>query len=166
MDLYGSFTELPFCAAGRVFRSSMPFNDRDRQGKLFKRFITESVDVVVVLVDDEEILECTGRNLRGDYQAQGMSVIYLPVPDFDVPSLDALDEAVLAAQQDIRSGKNLAVHCYAGLGRTGLFLACLAQRELLMGAAESITWVRSFVPGALESPAQVRLAYDYGELRC
>jgi protein-tyrosine phosphatase len=166
VDPFSPFTELPFASPGRVFRSRMPFDTRDPQGELLKRFIAESVDVVVVLVDDAEALECTGRDLRGDYQAQGMSVIHLPIPDFETPSLDTLDEAVMAALQDIRSGKNLAVHCHAGLGRTGLFLACLAQRDMQMGAGKSIDWVRSFVPGALESPKQVLFALDYGELRC
>ena len=43
----------------------------------------------------------------------------------------------------------LVVHCHAGMGRTGLFLACLAQRALHMSPVEAIDWVRSYVPGAL-----------------
>jgi protein-tyrosine phosphatase len=166
VDPYSPFTELPFASPGRVFRSRMPFDARDPQGELFKRFIAESVDVVVVLVSDAELRECTGRDLRRDYQAHGMTDIYLPIPDFETPTLDTLDEAVMAALQAIRSGKNLVVHCHAGLGRTGLFLACLAQRDMQMGAKEAINWLRGFVPGALESPEQVRLALDYGELKC
>jgi protein-tyrosine phosphatase len=144
----------------------MPFDSRDPQGELLERFIAESVQVVVVLTDDGEVLECTGRNLRADYRAHGMSVIYLPIADYDAPDLDALDEAVLCALAEIRGGKNLAVHCHAGMGRTGLFLACLAQRALQMEAEEAIHWVRGYVPGALETPEQVHLALDYGELRC
>jgi protein-tyrosine phosphatase len=166
VDQVGPFTEIPFETPGRVFRSRMPFDGRDPQGELFKRFIAESIGAVVILADDREVLECTGRNLRADYKAQGMSVTYLPISDYAVPALDDLDDAVLAALEDMCLGKNLVVHCHAGLGRTGLFLACLAQRTLQMDAQEAIGWVRGYVPGALETPEQVRLALEYGERRC
>jgi protein-tyrosine phosphatase len=166
VDQASPITELPFACPGRVFRSRMPFDERDPHGCLLERYLGESIRVVVVLADDGEILACTGRDLRLTYTLQGMSVIYLPIPDFAVPSLDSLDRAVLTALEEIRSGVNLAVHCHAGMGRTGLFLACLAQRALPMSAKQAIDWVRSYVPGALETPEQVHLAIDYGELLC
>lgn len=166
MDQYSPFTELPFAFPGRVFRSRMPYDARDPHGDLFNRYLAESIGVVVVLAEDKEILECTGRDLRAAYMAQGMSVLYLPIPDYATPLLDSLDRAVFTALEDIRAGKNLVVHCHAGMGRTGLFLACLAQRALQMSAEEAIHWVRSYVPGALETPEQARLAMDFGELLC
>jgi len=144
----------------------MPFDARDPHGELFNRYLAESIDIVVVLAEDGEVLECTGRNLRAVYATQGMSVIYLPISEYAAPELDALDRAVLTALDDIRAGKNLVVHCHAGMGRTGLFLACLAQRALQLNPAQAISWVRSYVPGALETPEQVRLAIDYGERLC
>jgi protein-tyrosine phosphatase len=166
VDLLNPFTELPYILPGRVFRSRMPFDARDPSGDLLNRFIAESIGVVVVLADDREILMCTGRDLRLAYQAHGMSVIYLPIADYAAPVLDALDRAVLSAMLYIESGKNLVVHCHAGVGRTGLFLACLAQRTLQLSPEESIDWVRRYIHGALETPEQIRLAMEYGELIC
>jgi protein-tyrosine phosphatase len=161
-----SFTELPFGYQGRVFRSRMPFNGRDPHDSLFNRYLAESIEVIVVLADDDEIKACTGRDLRAEYQRYGMSVIYLPISDFSTPSQDALDRAIFCTMDEMRAGKNLVVHCQAGMGRTGLFLACLAQRALQLSAEAAIAWVRSYIPGAIETPVQLRFVLKYGDCLC
>jgi len=166
VDQYSPFTEMPFGYPGRVFRSRMPFDERDPHGDLFGCYLAESIQVVVVLADDEEILMCTGRDLRAEYNRQGLSVIHLPIPDFSTPPMDTLDRAVLCSLDEIRSGKNLVAHCHAGMGRTGLFLACLAIRGLQLSAGEAIHWVRKAVPGAIETPDQIRFVRDYGDHLC
>jgi protein-tyrosine phosphatase len=150
-----SLIELPFGLPGHVFRSPMPFRAGDSQGEVFRQFLEQQISVVVVLVEDAECLARSGRNLRKFYESSGMEVIHLPIPDFDVPTQEALSAAVTAAQARASAGKNLAVHCYAGYGRTGMFLACMARRVLGMSAYEAIDWVRSYVPTAIEVPEQV-----------
>jgi protein-tyrosine phosphatase len=150
-----SLIELPFGLPGHVFRSPMPFRAGDSQGEVFRQFLEQQISVVVVLVEDAECLARSGRNLRKFYESSGMEVIHLPIPDFDVPTQEALSTAVTAAQASVSAGKNLAVHCYAGYGRTGMFLACMARRVLGMSAYEAIDWVRSYVPTAIEVPEQV-----------
>jgi protein-tyrosine phosphatase len=147
--------ELPFGLPGRVFRSPMPFRAGDTQGEVFRQYMEQQVSVVVVLVDDAECLARSSRPLRQFYESNGLEVIHLPIPDFDVPTQEALAAAVEAAQACASAGKNVAVHCYAGYGRTGMFLACMARRVLGMSAYEAIEWVRSFVPTAIEVPEQV-----------
>ncbi len=55
----------------------------------------------------------------------------------------------------------LAMHCHAGIGRTGIFLACMAQDLLGMDAEESIRWVRGYIPGAVETPYQLQFVREY-----
>ena len=43
------------------------------------------------------------------------------------------------------------------LGRTGLFTAYLAKRYLGLSGAETLQWVRRYVPRAIETPEQQRL---------
>ncbi len=93
-------------------------------------------------------------------------MIYLPISDFSTPPLDALDRAILSSLDEIRSGKNLVAHCRAGMGRTGLFIACLAMRGLQLSAGEAIHWVRKAVPGSIETPEQIRFVMDYGDHLC
>ena len=154
-------TELPFDLPGRVFRSPMPYSRMDPWGEIYPEYQAASVSVVVLLVSDEESLAETGRNLRQHYQQHGMQVIHLPILDFSVPELAELQAAVFAAEAQLRQGRNLAVHCYAGIGRTGLFLACLARQVMGLSAPEAMDWVRCYIRGAVEVEAQKRLVEKF-----
>jgi len=52
------------------------------------------------------------------------------------------------------------MHCSAGIGRTGLFLAYLAKQVLVLSGAEALAWVRYYIPRAVETPEQQRLLLD------
>jgi protein-tyrosine phosphatase len=72
-----------------------------------------------------------------------------------------LDEAIQAAIDRLRLGKNIVVHCYAGLGRTGMFMACMARRVFNMPAGAAIDWVRAVLPGAIETDDQIRVIQNF-----
>ena len=156
-----SLVEFPYGLPGRIFRSPMPFSAQDPGNTLFRQFQDEGVQVVVLLVDDEQVLSRSGRNLRQLYQDSGMEVIHLPIPDFQVPAREALDAAIQTTIERAQSGKNIVVHCYAGLGRTGMFLACLARYAHGMSSDQAIHWVRSILPGAIETYGQVRFIREF-----
>lgn len=97
-----------------------------------------------------------GLCLDGGNPRAAEAAVLHPIPDFDVP-VDALAFRVtllrfaelLAASPD-RIGY---VGCRAGLGRTGLALACLAR--LAGVAGDPVVWVRgAYDPRAVETPAQ------------
>lgn len=85
------------------------------------------VKVLVCLVPDEEmarILERPADEYRSRAQGLGMRVRSLPIPDGGVPSVD---EAVPLAEElahAAATGEKVAVHCRAGLGRSGTIVAC------------------------------------------
>ncbi len=152
-----SLIELPFGLPGRVYRSPMPFRPGDEDGHVFRQYQEQQVSVVVLLVTDEECLERAGRNLRLFYEINKLDVIHLPIQDYSVPSQSALLAAIEAALDYARAGNNIAIHCYAGYGRTGMFLACMARRGLGMSANQAIEWVRSYIPTAIEAPEQIKV---------
>jgi protein-tyrosine phosphatase len=160
-SLSNTITELPFNLPGKVYRSPMPFQADYSQGGLFSQFQEAAVSTVVLLVTDEECLLRTERNLRLFYIENEMGVIYLPIPDFQIPEMHDLRNAVQEALDHVRSGGNLVVHCRAGIGRTGMFLACMAKQSLGLSGQEAIRWVRRYIPGALETSDQVRVALDF-----
>jgi len=163
----GELTELSFGLPGRIFRSPLPFGDRDRNGQLVRQYQVECIAVIVVLVGDEEILVSTGKNLRKYYLESGYDVIHLPIPDYGVPDSSSLALAVSSALEQARAGKNVVVHCNAGIGRTGMFLACMAKEVLGITGDEAIRWVRSYIPGAIENSQQLEIARSYrGVLAC
>jgi hypothetical protein len=86
-----SVIELPLGLSGRVFRSPMPFGPYDLHGEVYDRWREEHIGVIVLLASDEECLHKTGRNLREFYHQEGFAVLYLPIPDFDVPTSKDLE---------------------------------------------------------------------------
>ena len=60
-----------------------------------------------------------------------------------------------------RSGENLVIHCHAGVGRTGIFAACMAQDVLGLSADEAINWVRQSIPFAVETAYQQQFVRAY-----
>ena len=153
-------TELPLGMPGRLFRSRMPFTLNDPHGAIFTQFQHEGVSVVVLLADDKECLERTGRDLRAFYLDQGLEVLYLPIPDFAIPSKDALERGISEAIEHLEQGKSLVVHCNAGIGRTGMFIAGLVKKLTDKSGDEAILWVRQYIPAAVEIDDQRRMVLE------
>jgi atypical dual specificity phosphatase len=83
----------------------------------------------------------------------GLVELHLPVADFSPPSPEQIDRGVAAIADAVARGERVAVHCGAGLGRTGTLLACYLVRQGL-DPAEAIARVRAARPGAIETAAQ------------
>jgi atypical dual specificity phosphatase len=53
----------------------------------------------------------------------GFRVKHIPIKDFKAPRLADIEEFVMFIDGEIREGRQVVVHCYAGMGRTNLMLA-------------------------------------------
>ena len=146
--------QLPFDLPGQIYRSPMPFGLFDEGGTTIDEYDQAGINLVVMLIDEEEDLFRTGKKLDRIYRSHGMEVLRYPIEDFDTPDdIKGLSAALETVEAAARAGKNIAVHCYAGRGRTGMFLALLGRRVLGLGGEEAITWVRRFFP-AIETVDQ------------
>jgi protein-tyrosine phosphatase len=132
----------------------MPFSAYDPDGNILNDYLESGVTLVVLLATDEECLRKTRQDLRNLYLSKGLKVVYLPIEDFDLPDKTQLESAVREVAAYLAEGGNVAVHCHAGLGRTGVFTACLAKRVMDISGAEAIGWVRRYIPGAIEVVGQ------------
>ena len=83
----------------------------------------------------------------------GIDHVHLPVEDFQAPTLDQMNRFVDLAHERIANGERVAVHCTAGMGRTGTFLAVWFVADG-MGPAQAIAHVREKRPGSIESASQ------------
>ncbi|MGI9146377.1 MAG: dual specificity protein phosphatase family protein [Chloroflexota bacterium] len=86
-------------------------------------------------------------------QAVRADTVHLPVADFTPPSHEQLRAGVAAIRESLAAGNRVAVHCGAGLGRTGTLLATYLVSEGV-NAEAAISQVRQARPGSIETPAQ------------
>ena len=159
-DLPRFLTELPFGLPGRVFRCPMPFSPYDHHGHALQAFRALEISVIVLLAEVDECLTMTRRDLPELYRQEGFQVLHLPIPDGGVPLRDQLEETVTSIIQHAQAGQHLAIHCYAGIGRTGLVAAAVAKRLLGVPGEAAIIWVRRYIPRAVETPVQRQLLVD------
>lgn len=156
------FSELPYGTPGRVFRSPTPGSRMfDPQDQVMDLYLANGINTVVVLNFEEEHLRYSGKDLLKRYAQAGLRVIYSPVADFSAPQSGHWDEALKAAVTAVQNGENLAIHCHAGVGRTGMFTAMMAHELLGTNADESIAWVRRYIPYAIDTDYQKRFVREH-----
>lgn len=90
----------------------------------------------------------------------GLLLLHVPVEDFHPPSQRQIDLCISAIAKAQEQAMGAAVHCRAGLGRTGTILACwlVAQGKK---AQEAISLIRKLRPGSVETSEQVEAIEDF-----
>jgi len=98
------------------------------------------------------------------FESAGFLFLCLPVPDGGAPTRDQAAEFVRFVDVKRSMGRSIAVHCEAGLGRTGTMLAAylIAQG----GTAEvAIQRVREVEKVALETSRQIQFLEEFARGR-
>lgn len=111
---------------------------------------------LVTLVEARE-LPLAIDQWRRAVAAAGLAWVHLPIPDFGVPDAD-FERGWVAADLGarLRAGDTVAIHCRAGLGRTGTVAARLLVECAGLDADAAIARIRrDHASGAVETPAQV-----------
>ena len=90
----------------------------------------------------------------------GILAEHIPVVDFTAPTLKQVEQALAKIHFYLEKNMPVAVHCIAGLGRTGTVLACYLVGEG-KSADEAITIIRRWRPGSIETFEQETVIYEY-----
>ncbi len=81
---------------------------------------------ILCLVEPHELKMNKVENLPRIVQSAGMWWRHLPIIDMDIPNQDFEDAWAVEGERirhALRIGERVAIHCYAGLGRTGMIAA-------------------------------------------
>ncbi|XP_035995123.1 protein tyrosine phosphatase domain-containing protein 1 [Fundulus heteroclitus] len=80
--------------------------------------------------------------------------------DYGVSNLSTILDMVKVMAFALQEGK-VAVHCHAGLGRTGVLLACFLTYTTRMTANQAILYVRAKRPNSIQTRGQLRCIREF-----
>jgi atypical dual specificity phosphatase len=102
----------------------------------------------------EVLLSLTEDRPRRDWiEDAGLLVYHEPLEDMEPPTQDQLDRCVSAILRANERKMGVAVHCGAGLGRTGVVLAAYFVAKGL-SAGNAVARIRRLRPGSIETDEQ------------
>lgn len=124
------------------------------------------VDVVVCLLRDDEIAELDLSLESAFCQSHAIEFLRFPIQDRGIPpNRPEANELINGIAGDLMGGRNVLIHCRAGIGRTGLVAACVlidlgvdphqslqlvsrARGTIVPDTDEQRDWILSFTGGS------------------
>ncbi|CAD2216384.1 Protein-tyrosine phosphatase/Dual specificity phosphatase, catalytic domain containing protein, putative [Angomonas deanei] len=109
------------------------------------------------------VYESSGYSYNGpeDLMPHGISYYEFPWPDMTAPEQDVVLRSVQVMDYHVSSKGKVLVHCHAGLGRTGLMIACYYVYSRHIPSSEAIELVRQTRPGAIQTERQAQFVHDF-----
>ncbi len=145
----------------------------DKTARRIDAFLEAGIDTFIDLTRPSELeTYLPVLNERAGYYSREARYFNFPIRDHDVPSpaqmsliLDRLD-ALLA------EGRNICVHCWGGVGRTGIVVGCYLVRHghtPTDALAQIAEWWRTdprrrFYPGSPETERQVQFILNWSNV--
>ncbi|MCJ8750185.1 hypothetical protein PDJAM_G00259650 [Pangasius djambal] len=123
------------------------------------------VQDVFVLCERAELVRYRVPCLLECYARRGLRVHHLPFPDGGAPELQHCTRILDELQHCLHAQRRTVIHCYGGLGRSGLIAACLLlQLSVSMTPAKAIEILRELRGGgAIQTVKQYNFLHEFRE---
>ncbi len=156
---------------GRLLAGEYPGGFGEARVRLrMDAFLDAGITAFINLTEDDE-LPSYEAILRDEAQAYGMDVRVrnFPIRDRDLPTREVMSATLDAIAAALDSGCNVYVHCWGGVGRTGLTVGCFLVRRGMTGdeaLAQIAQWwedvpMRASFPRSPETDEQVQFIREW-----
>lgn len=117
-------TDLPGRLAVATCPAAAPDLIRD-----IRSWRAEGIQLVVSMLEPDEAEDLGVGSEAGTCRDLGIEFACVPTPDHWIPNDErTFDAAVALATSRLLAGNGVATHCYAGIGRSPMFAACVLVR--------------------------------------
>jgi len=144
--------------AGQLVLSSCPEINKEYKSLSFQKLIAtfkdDNISLVVTLLDTIEVTRLDISTLGKFLKENNIYWEHFPIQDLRIPTeRNLLIKLLVHMKKLLDDDKSILIHCYAGLGRTGL-LATTLLVSLGLEAKVSIEHIRKIRPGSIETIEQ------------
>ena len=132
------------------------------ENKLAGSAIPTSIDEVKWVIDQgvKSIVTIREEPLDESW-VKDVNYLHILSNDMSVPEFDDLIYAVDFIHRRITNNEPVLVHCLAGMGRTGVILACYLIKYQKMSASEATEKIREERPGSIQSYPQEEIIFRF-----
>ncbi|XP_046902876.1 cyclin-dependent kinase inhibitor 3 isoform X2 [Hypomesus transpacificus] len=125
----------------------------------------QGVEDVFVFCTRGELQKYRVPSLLDTYRQKGLRVHHMPFPDGGTPELDQCCQILEQLQSNLQNNRRTVIHCYGGLGRSGLIAVCLMlQLSVTMTPNKAIEILREHRgSGAIQTVKQYNFLHEFRE---
>ncbi|XP_062621924.1 protein tyrosine phosphatase domain-containing protein 1-like isoform X2 [Saccostrea cucullata] len=174
MDINGLYSNW---VTDNILAMARPSTKQIKEHKIIEQFKKHDIKSVLNLQKPGEHADCgEGLEKMGfsydpqlfmdndiffyNFGCDACDMIKAKKPDYGVAALSTILDMVKVIQFGVSEGK-VAVHCHAGLGRTGVIIACYLVFTNRMSGSEAIHYVRVKRTGAIQTRGQMQCVQEF-----
>lgn len=98
-----------------------------------------------------------------DFKSKGIECFNFGWTDMTVPPMNLMFDLVHNISTQLKIGR-IAIHCHAGLGRTGLAIACYLVFSGFFEPKDAIDLIRKRRPGSLQTQTQIQYVFHFNSI--